>query len=77
VIRKILEEIAGTGSFNLEMAKLRLFNFGRQYYQDGFTAGYKAGRAHADLDRPDIPSRGMAGHPQVEVEGIEVDELTL
>src|SRR6478752_4823332 len=60
---------------NLETAKLRLSNVGRQYYRDGFTAGYKAGRVHGDLGRPDIPARGMAGHPQVEVEGIEVDEL--
>lgn len=75
MIRKIVEEIAWTVSFKLDMAKLRLSNFGRQYYRDGFAAGYKAGRAHADLNRPDIPSRGTVGHPQVEVDGIEVDEL--
>lgn len=45
------------------------------YYRDGFSAGYKAGRTHADLGRPDVPTRGMSGHPQVEVEGVEVDEL--
>jgi hypothetical protein len=75
MIRKIAEEIAGTVSYNLQMARLRLSNSGRQNYQDGFTAGYRAGRAQADLGRPKIPSRGTAGHPQVEVEGIEVDEL--
>lgn len=46
MIRKIVEEIAWTVSFKLDMAKLRLSNFGRQYYRDGFAAGYKAGRAH-------------------------------
>jgi hypothetical protein len=75
VFRRIVEEIAWTVSLKLEVAKLRLSNFGRQYYQDGFDAGYKTGRAHAELGRPDIPPSAMAGHPQVEVEGVEVDEL--
>lgn len=47
MIRKIVEEIAWTVSMNLEAAKLRLSSVGRQYYRDGFDAGYKAGRAHA------------------------------
>lgn len=75
MLRKLAEELSWTVSLNLQIAKRRLTGFGREYYRDGFAAGHAAGRKHASLAGPDIPEPGMSGHPQTELEGIEVDVL--
>lgn len=76
MIREWIRDQAELARVNVELAKLRLSDVPRDQYRKGWEDGYLSGREHERdhlpnaVDRP----RGMADHPQVEVDGIEVDE---
>ncbi|MGW1740490.1 hypothetical protein ACWCPQ_16960 [Nocardia sp. NPDC001965] len=76
MIREWISDQAELARINVQLAKRRLSNVSRDQYRKGWEEGYLIGREHERdhlpnaVDRP----RGMPDHPQVEVDGIEVDE---
>jgi hypothetical protein len=62
-------------SFNMQLAKLQLNGYGRRRFRTGFDSGYSVGHDHGvrGLTKPARP--GLPDHPQIEIDGIEVDHL--
>ncbi|MGO4431759.1 hypothetical protein AB4Y88_00230 [Paenarthrobacter sp. RAF9] len=75
MLRKLARELALTVSFNMQLAKLQLDGYGRRRFRAGFDSGYRIGRDHGVRGLTNSSKRGLAGHPQTEIDGIEVDHL--
>jgi hypothetical protein len=75
VIKEWLSDAAGVMRVRRQIAEMRRSQYARDLFREGYRTGYQKGRAdekigafsilEPDLDPP---------HPQVEVDGIEVDE---
>ena len=60
---------------NVQIAQVRLSGLSKRSYRRGYSKGYEAGHRDANrgVNAKEQP-RGLAGHPQVDAHGIEVDE---
>ncbi|NKR10646.1 MULTISPECIES: hypothetical protein [unclassified Paenarthrobacter] len=75
MFRKLASELVQTVSFNMQLAKLQLDGYGRRRFRAGFDSGYSIGRDHGSRGLTKSSKPGLAGHPQSEIDGIEVDHL--
>lgn len=75
MFQKLASELVQTVSFNMQLAKLQLDGYGRRRFRAGFDSGYSIGRDHGSRGLTKSSKPGLAGHPQSEIDGIEVDHL--
>lgn len=75
MIREWLDEEVALAKMRADFLRTRMSTFARDQFRKGFRAGYKAGRHDERSGARDVtePYRSEP-HPQVEVDGIEVDE---
>jgi hypothetical protein len=67
--------MALTASFRMQLAKLQLSGYGRRRFRAGFDSGYSVGHEHGVRGLTKPARAGLPDHPQIEVDGIEVDQL--
>jgi len=59
----------------MQLAKLQLAGYGRRRFRAGFDSGYAVGHKHGVRGLTKPARAGLPDHPQIEVDGIEVDQL--
>ncbi|MGC5225112.1 hypothetical protein ACPW96_21295 [Micromonospora sp. DT81.3] len=75
MIKEWMSEEVALAKMRVDFLRMRMSTFARDQFRKGFRAGYKAGRRDERAGARDVtePYRSEP-HPQVEVDGIEVDE---
>lgn len=75
MLRKLANDLVNTTSLNLQLVKLRVSRYGQNRFRAGFDEGYAVGRDHRARSLPPREYKGLPGHPQTTIRGIEVDKL--